>query len=445
MSFEPGAVAVNMTVAPPMLQTADREAIEAHQLERLRAGLHRILASNRFYQRKLDGFDPRCLTDFAAFRRLPFTTKAELVRDQLEYPPYGTNLTYPLRDYIRLHQTSGTTGEPFKILDTAESWDWWAACWKTIYHAAGVTNEDVVFLAFSFGPFIGFWSAYEGAKQVGALVVPGGGQTSAQRLHTILATQATVLVCTPTYALHLAEVAQTEGIDIASSAIRVTIHAGEPGASIPNTRRRIEAAWGARAYDHIGMTEMGAYAFTCRHQDAVHVNEAEFIAEVLNPVSDGPVAEGECGELVLTNLGRWGMPNIRYRTRDLVRRGPMRCSCGCTYLTLPGGVLGRVDDMLIVRGVNVYPSGIEDVLRGIPEIAEYRITVVKAGELDEIELDVECTEDVAMRAAIALRQALSLRVPVRAVPQGTLPRFELKARRIVDRRGTDLTPPAPLP
>jgi phenylacetate-CoA ligase len=436
MQARPSAPAINMTFAQSALQTASREIIEAHQLERLRIGLSRVLASNGFYQRKLAGFAPHLLTNFAAFRRLPFTTKAELMQDQIDHPPYGTNLTYPLRDYIRLHQTSGTTGQPFKMLDTAESWDWWAECWTTIYRAAGVTNEDIVFLAFSFGPFIGFWSAYEGAKRIGALVVPGGGQTSVQRLHAILATGATVLVCTPTYALHLAEVARAEGLDIASSAIRVAIHAGEPGASIPNTRRRIEAAWGARAYDHIGMTEVGAYGFTCLNQDAVHVNEAEFIAEVLDPASGEPVAEGERGELVLTNLGRWGTPAIRYRTRDLVQRGPTQCPCGCTYLTLPGGVLGRVDDMLIVRGVNIYPSSIEDVLRGIPEIAEYRITVTKSGELDEIELDVECSEEIALRAEKELRQALSLRVPVRAVPPGTLPRFELKARRIVDRRSS---------
>lgn len=417
----------------PTLQTASREQIATHQLHRLRAGLAGVLAQNPFYQRKLAGFDPRDLKSLDDLRRLPFTKKAELVADQRENPPYGTNLTFPLRNYVRLHQTSGTTGQPLKILDTTESWDWWADCWTTIYRAAGVSNEDVVFLAFSFGPFIGFWSAYEGAKRVGALVVPGGGQTSVQRLQTILATNTTALICTPTYALHLIEVAQAEGIDIASSAVRVTIHAGEPGASIPNTRRRIEEGWGARTYDHLGMTEMGAYGFTCLHQDNVHVNEAEFIAEILDPTGE-PVPEGETGELVLTNLGRWGMPAIRYRTGDRVRRGATACPCGRTYLTLPGGVLGRADDMLIIRGVNVYPSSIEDALRAIPDVQEFRITVLKAGELDEIELEVECADADVPRVEAALRQALSLRVPVRAVPPGSLPRFELKARRLVDKR-----------
>ncbi len=434
MSGSQSPAVISAGIPALSLQTASREAIATYQLNRLRVGLGRVLAGNGFYQRKLAGFDPRELRNLDDLRRLPFTTKAELVADQAQNPPYGTNLTYPLRDYVRLHQTSGTTGQPLKILDTTESWDWWADCWTTILRAAGVANDDVVFLAFSFGPFIGFWSAYEGAKRAGTLVVPGGGQTSPQRLQTILATNATVLICTPTYALHLAEVAREQGVDIRSSAVRATVHAGEPGASVPNVRRRIEEAWGARCYDHIGMTEMGAYAFTCLNQESVHVNEAEFIAEILDPATAEPVAEGERGELVLTNLGRWGSPAIRYRTGDLVQRGGCQCGCGRTYLTLPGGVLGRADDMLVIRGVNVYPSSIEDALRAIPEVREFRITVFKDGALDEIALEVECPEEAVPRVEAALRQTLSLRVPVTAVPPDTLPRFELKARRVVDKR-----------
>src|SRR6185312_973450 len=191
-------------IARPLLQSASGEEIETFQFNRLRNGLGRMLPGNAFYQRRLGDLARAPLSDSAAFRRLPFTTKTDLVRDQRENPPYGANLSFPLHDYVRLHQTSGTTGQPLKILDTVESWDWWAECWEAVFRAAGVGRADTVYLAFSFGPFIGFWSAYEGAKRIGALVVPGGGQTSAQRLRTILATNATVLVCTPTYALHLA-------------------------------------------------------------------------------------------------------------------------------------------------------------------------------------------------------------------------------------------------
>jgi phenylacetate-CoA ligase len=422
----------------PSLQSADRETILRYQKNRLSTGIARLLPANRFVDRKLEGLataqlaHSETLDDLLGL--LPFTTKSEFVVDQLENPPYGTNLTNPLIDYVRLHQTSGTTGQSLTILDTTETWDWWADCWTAVYHAAGVGREDTVFLAFSFGPFIGFWSAYEGARQIGALVVPGGGQSSLQRIQMMLSTSATVLVSTPTYALHLAEVARNEGIDLASSAIRVTIHAGEPGASISSTRARIQEAWGAATYDHLGMTEVGAYAFTCINQDHVHVNEQEFIAEILDPLTGAPVAEGEQGELVLTNLGRWAWPALRYRTRDRVVRGPTHCPCGRTFLTLPGGVLGRVDDMLVVRGVNIYPSSIEAVLRRFPEVDEFKVIVTRSGELDQIELELECPQDSIPRVEQALAEFLHLRVPVRPVPMGSLPRFELKARRLLDLR-----------
>ena len=178
-------------------------------------------------------------------------------------------------------------------------------------------------------------------------------------------------------------------MDMRESSVRVTIHAGEPGASIPATRQRIEQAWGATTYDHAGMTEMGAYGFMCSQQQGLHINEGEFIAEILDPRTDQPVAEGQTGELVLTNLGRWGTPAIRYRTGDLVRHSGYHCACGRTFLSLAGGVLGRVDDMLIIRGVNVYPSGLADVLHRFPQVAEYRVIVTQEGTMDEIALQVE--------------------------------------------------------
>ncbi len=415
------------------LESADRSQITAHQLARLQQGIERMLPGNRFYRQKFADFSPAIhqLEDLA---RLPFTSKSELVADQEAHPLYGTNLTYPLAEYVRLHQTSGTTGKPLKILDTQESWDWWAECWTSVYRAAGVGRDDIVFLAFSFGPFIGFWSAYEGAKRLGALTVPGGGMDSLQRLRAMLEVGATVLVCTPSYALRLAEVAQEHGLDIRESSVRVTIHAGEPGASIPATRQRIEQAWGARTFDHAGMTEMGAYGFMCAQQSGIHVNEEEFLAEILDTQSGQPVREGEVGELVLTNLGRWGSPAIRYRTGDLVRHGGYSCPCGRAFLHLPGGIIGRADDMLIVRGVNIYPSALANVLHRFPQVAEYRIIVTRHGEMDEIALQVECPPEIVAVLQEELHVALSLRFPVEVVPQGTLPRFELKAKRVEDRR-----------
>jgi phenylacetate-CoA ligase len=427
----------------PQLETATRSHIESHQMVRLHDGLARMLPYNRFYQQKLALIGvsladiSHVVENIDELSQLPFTTKRELIADQEAHPLYGNNLTFPVSEYVRLHQTSGTTGKPLKILDTQESWDWWAECWTSIYLAAGVSRDDIVFLAFGFGPFIGFWSAYEGAKRLGALTVPGGGMDSVQRLRAIQEVGATVLVCTPSYALRLAEVAQEHGMDMRQSKVRATIHAGEPGASIPATRERIEQAWSAKTYDHTGMTEMGAFGFACSQQHGVHVNEAEFIAEILDPLDQQPVAEGQVGELVLTNLGRWGYPAIRYRTGDLVRHGGYQCACGRTFLSLQGGILGRADDMLVVRGVNVYPSALSAVLHRFPEVTEYKIIVTKEGPMDEIALQIECPSELTPHIQQELHIALNLRVPIEAVPQGSLPRFELKAKRVEDRRKRD--------
>lgn len=302
-----------------LIETLGREALRQIQLRKFQLVLEPVLAANPFYQRKLAAAGVRRANDVRTwedFARLPYTTKKELAEDQADRPPYGSNLTFGREAYVRIHQTSGTTGEPLRCLDTVESWNWWATCWAKVYRAVGVTPSDRIFYAFSFGPFIGFWSAYEGARHIGALAIPGGGMSSYQRIRSILANDITVLVCTPTYALHLAEVASEEGIDLSSSSVDITIHAGEPGAGLPATRARIEKAWGARCFDHAGATEVGAWGFECQLQEGLHVNEGEFIAEVVDPETGEPATEGE---LVITNLGRVGMPVVRYRTGDRVR------------------------------------------------------------------------------------------------------------------------------
>lgn len=408
------------------------------QLEKLQRVISSALKGNAFYQGKLLSAGIReenQIKSFDDYSHLPFTTKEELSNDQTANPPYGTNHTFSHDQYVRIHQTSGTTGAPLRWLDTAESWDWWAQCWKAVYDAAGVTSADRIFFAFSFGPFIGFWSAYEGAAQIGALSIPGGGMTSLQRLSAILFNDISVLVCTPTYALHLAEVAEAEGIDIAQSSVRVTIHAGEPGASIPSTKRRIESAWGAKCYDHVGATEVGAWGFECREQDGVHLNEEEFIFEVVDPKTGCYANEGE---LIITNLGRLCMPVIRYRTGDHVKLHSGECECGCSFRRLNGGVIGRLDDALIVRGVNVYPSTIENIVRDFPQVGEFAVDVYRRGALDEMEIRLEsnASEYFALGDEVskAIRKALGLRVAAKLVDHGSLPRFELKARRFTDRR-----------
>ena len=404
-----------------------RSERRARQLRKLQTTLEEILPSNEFYRWKL-GADAR-IDSWEAYLQLPFTTKKELSNDQAAHPPYGTNLTYPPERYIRIHKTSGTTGRPLRWLDTEESWQWWGDCWAEVYRAAGVTERDRVFFAFSFGPFIGFWSAYEGARRIGALALPGGAMSSEQRIDAILSNEATVLISTPTYALRLAEVAQECGMDIANSAVRTTIHAGEPGASIPASKQAIERAWGAKCYDHAGATEVGAWGFTCEAENGMRLNEEQFIFDIVDPKTG---EQAEEGELVVTNLGRIGTPVIRYRTGDHVRW--LR---GGASARLDGGVIGRVDDALLIRGVVVFPSAIEAVVRRFPEAAEYAVEIARPGALDVLSLRVELRDGAGgalPKIGRALRSALGLSVEISQAPAGSLPRFEMKARRVTDKR-----------
>ena len=400
------------------------------QLDKLRALLQEI-RDNPFYAEKL-----RSVSNCESLEDLPFTTKQELIDDQLAHPPYGSNLTYPPGRYTRFCQTSGTsTGTPMRWLDTPESWDWMISNWVRVYEAAGVTARDRIFFAFSFGPFLGFWVGFEAAARIGALAIPGGGMRSAARLRTMLETSATVLCCTPTYAIRLAEVAAEEGIGLEASKVRTLIVAGEPGGSVPATRARISELWrGARVTDHHGMTEIGPVSYGCPERpDVLHVIEDSYIAEIIDHKTGRPVPRGVTGELVLTNLGRLGSPLIRYKTNDMVQANRVEvCACGTRHLALMGGILGRTDDMLVVRGVNVYPSAIENIVRGFDAIAEYRVEIQNHRTLPELHIRIEAADaGLTHRLEAALTNAFALRIPVSLVAPGSLPRFEMKASRWV--------------
>ena len=422
------------------LEALDPERLRQHQWCRLRALLAEIYGTpgNAYWRAtwtRAGVGGPDDIKTWDDFRRLPCSSKRDFVKDQAAAPPFGTNLTYPLERYVRVHQTSGTTGTPLRWLDTQASWEWWAHCWRFVLAGAGLGPGDRVYFPFSFGLFIGFWAGFEGARALGALAIPGGGADSVARLATIEALGATALVCTPSYALHLAETGRERGVDVAALPVRITVHAGEPGAGIPAVRARIQAAWGARTFDHAGMTEMGAYGYECAAQAGLHVNESEFIAEILDPATGLAAREGE---LVLTNLGRLGSPVIRYRTGDRARWADGPCACGRTFGRLEGGILGRLDDMLIVRGVNVFPSAVDGIVRRFSAVDEYQIEIFREGELDEARILLEVVGDdapsVCTAVQEALRAGLGLRLPVMPAAPRTLPRFELKARRVV-RRG----------
>lgn len=410
-------------------------SLEVQQLERLNSFLDQVMAGNAFYQKKLSGIE-RPFKSLAAFSEaVPFTTKGELAEDQSAHKPYGTNLTFDLKRYNRFHQTSGSTGTPMRWLDTPESWGHCVDNWCKVFEAAGVTQEDRVLFTFSFGPFLGFWTAFDAAVKMGCLSLPAGGLSTLARLRMLEDNQASVVCCTPTYALRLAEEAKKQGISVDS--VKVLIVAGEPGGGIPETRRRIEEAWGARLLDHHGMTEIGPASYGLMdHPGILRLIESAFYAEIIDPKTGEAVAMGQPGELVLTTLGRVGMPLLRYRTGDLVRAWTEAPSELANY-HLDGGIMGRIDDMILVRGVNIYPSAVEGVIRQVEGIAEFRVHVQSERDMTELEIEIEptadCSDGQALMARLGeeLKARFALRVPVRLAEIGSLPRFEMKAKRWV--------------
>ena len=412
-------------------QQLDRPALSQLQLQKLNRLLAEVLAHNAFYQRKLSGC-PTQLEHLDQLASLPLTTKEEL-QPQAGDEPFAANRTYPIEKYVRCHQTSGTRGRPLVVVDTAEDWQWWIEAWQYVLDAAQVSPSDRVLLAFSFGPFIGFWSAFDALISRGSLVIPGGGLSSLARIELIHIAKVTALCCTPTYALRLAEVAAENNINLAELPVEKIIVAGEPGGSVEPTRRRIESAWNARVFDHGGATEVGPWGLPEPEGRGLYVNEAHFLAEFISVETGQSAQEGELAHLILTTLGRSGAPVIRYRTGDLVRpiwptSGPNR------FVLLEGGIVGRADDMMIVRGMNIYPTAIEQILHSFPEVVEYRITARKQGAMDELLIEVEDHLQQPARIAQELQLKLGLKIDVRSVSAMSLPRFEGKGQRFIDER-----------
>jgi phenylacetate-CoA ligase len=420
------------TVISPSLSTPRNERVV---LDRLSGLIAEVSGSNAFQRDRLEGVEVRSLGDLRQIRPVD---KDDLLRDQHAHPPFGRNLTYVLERYVHLHQTSGTSGSALRVLDTQEDWEWWRRCLREVFAAAGIGPSDLVALGYSFGPYIQFWASYEGAGAVGANRIALGGMDSVQRLETIREYAATTLVCTPSYAIRLAQVADQKGLTDALSSVRKIICTGEPGASLPAVRSQIEALWEARCFDHAGLSEVGAFGYPCADGGGVHVNESEFVAEIVVPGGEDPVAAGEVGELIVTAIGRTGFPAIRYRTGDVVECCEDRCPAGHAERWLPGGILGRTDDMVVIRGMNVFPSAIEQVLREFDELGEFRITFYnEPSAMDEVKVEVELARPSQGRAIQArLRTRLGLRVRIVPLQPGILPAPSGKARRVVDMRAT---------
>ena len=429
-----------MSAAASPTALLSRAALDQFKLARLRELLDTILPANSFYAAKLARV-PTAPVSLAELEAWPFTYKEELVAGAHAGTP--ANLTWPADRYVRFHQTSGTHGRPLPVFDTAHDWAWWMECWREVLGRGGVQPGDRVLVASSFGPYAGFWSAFDAVLDRGAMAVPTGGMSSLARLELARNLGATALVATPSYALHLAEVARDHKIDTTRLPVRLVIVAGEPGGSIPAVRTRIAEAWGADVLDHAGATEVGPWGAGTLAGGGIDVIEPCFHAEFLAVETGRPAKHGELSELVLTTLGRTGAPVIRYRTGDLVRPHWPDASAACPWVRLDGGILGRTDDMLVVRGVNIFPGAIDDIVRSFPEIVEYRLTIDSAASLDELTLEVEDHLAAPDRVAREMQVRLGLRVDVAAVPIGSLPRFEGKGRRIIDQRPSTHNPLRP--
>lgn len=374
--------------------------------------------------------------DFDDFTRAcPLTTKQELEIDRTSSPSGGRNFTYPADKYVRYSRTSGTTGDPTTWMDTEEDWQWMLENWKRIMEAAGLEKGSRCFFAFSFGPFLGFWTAYEAVVQKGCIAIPGGGQSTEARLRAILKNEAEYLFCTPTYALRLIETAKELQLSLKSHSLKKIIVAGECGGSVPEIRKAIDQAWGGKSlfFDHYGMTEVGPVAYeTPGGQGGLRILLDSYHAEIIDPNSLQPLDDGELGELVLTPLGRTGSPVLRYRTGDLARANRGVDDLGNPTFDLVGGVLGRADDMAIIRGVNLYPSAIDRIVRTFPQVQEYEVRIKQSRGMKEALIRAECDTAVAHALGGAIHNLLALRIPVECVPPGTLPRFEMKANRWIN-------------
>ncbi len=440
----------------PKVETLGRAQLEALQLAKLRHQVAWAKQRSPWFRRTLAAVDPEELNSIADLRRLPMLTREDWMNSQSDHPPYGELPTIGGDGAIRVHTTSGTTGKaPLRALDSRKDWAWIAEMWAYGIWGCGVRPGDTAYIAFGYGSFIGFWGLHYSMEKIGVLNVPGGAQTTEARVRQIIDFGATVVASTPTYALRMAQEAHALGVDLPGSAVSRIILSGEPAGSIPQTKALIEAQWGAKAFDTAGMTEIGTImVFECEHQPGgTHIIEDHVIEEVIDPDTLAPVAYGEVGERVVTSFGRGAIPLLRYRTGDQVCKVPAdECSCGRGFDIYQGGILGRVDDMKIIRGTNVYPRAIEAIVREYSDVDEFQTVITREGVRDEITLRVELKSDIlpadrweGLAETLHNRLALAhegLNFRIELAGAGELPRFELKAKRTIDKRDAPIGAPS---
>ncbi len=434
------------------METLPRERLEELQLKRFRERMQYLYDRSPMFRRKYDESrvrpsDIRTLDDI---RHIPFVVKEELRESQAQHPPWGDFPCIPPEEGVRVFQTTGTTGIPVKVLLNKN--DWTVHFYEQFMHfmyGYGIKTSDILFVPFGYSLYIAWWCFQAALEQEGVMIVPGGAQSSQDRVKNVFDWGATVVCGTPTYLLYLGDTANKMGMSLKDSAIRIVVAAGEPGANVPSTKKAIEGLWGAKCYDDIGSTEISNFGFECIAQNGTHVIETMFLAECLDPETLKPVAPGEVGELVLSNLCTESVPLLRYRMKDLVRFNKEVCECGRTFLRLDGGVLGRSDDMFQFAGVNIFPSAIENLVREVEEFAnEYQLVVPKMGSGGHLKIRVEPAapdisrdrmEQAVNRFIETAKYRITVTPDVEIKEIGELPRFELKAKRVIREDRADPT------
>ncbi len=431
----------------PVLETLPREKLRRLQLIKFREIFTWAYEHSKFYHKLYSdaGMEPGDIKTFDDIRRVPKMEKSMMRDVQGKEPfPYGDILCVPLEQVTDYRQTSGTTGQPIYQADTWQDWEYSTECYSYALFAQGYRCGDRLFVPFGYNIFIAFWAYHYAGEKLGCEVIPGGVLNTEARILKMQELKATAMGATPTYVLGMAETARRMGIDPPKDLfIRKITVAGEPGGSIPATRKRMEEAWGAKVYDQVGSTEIGHWGWECQHQSGLHVNEALFLVEIEDVDTGEPITgPGKRGKMVVTSYNRMAQPCIRFDVKDLIQWNAQPCDCGRTFRLLEGGLKGRADDITKVKGVLLSPTAIEEVVRDIPQLSnEYQVVVTKKGDIDVIALKVEIIpehkdDEAAIRAVLVdqLRVKTNLGYNIEFHEYESLPRSQTKSRRFQDQR-----------
>jgi phenylacetate-CoA ligase len=431
----------------PILETMPQEKLKKLQLKKFKEIFTWAYEHSKFYHKLYSdaGIEPGDIKTFDDIRKVPKIEKSMLRGAQGKDPfPYGDMLAVPLDQVTDYRQTSGTTGQPVYQADTWQDWEGSTETYCYGMWAQGYRPGDRLFVPFGYNIFIAFWAYHYAGEKIGCEVIPGGVLDTSARILKMQELKATAMGATPTYILGMADTARKMGIDPPKDLfIRKITVAGEPGGSIPATRKRMEDAWGAKVFDQVGSTEIGHWGWECSHQAGLHVNEGLFLVEIEDIETGKPIEKpGQRGKMVATNLNRMAQPCIRFDVKDIIQWHPDQCDCGRTYRRLEGGVLGRADDITKVKGVLFSPGAVEEVVRSIPQLGdEYQLVVTKKGDIDDITLKAEIKpeykkDEAAIKAKLTdqLRLITNLGYNIEFHEYGSLPRSQAKSRRFLDQR-----------